>query len=55
MDPVAQSLWFIESHFAGEIALGLIAQAGGVSCFTMARAFAKATGHCGPIAGIRYA
>ena len=44
MNPVAKALWFIESHFASEITLELIAQAGGVSRFTMARAFGEATG-----------
>ena len=43
MNPVAKALWFIESHFAGEITLDLIAQAGGVSRFAMARVFGEAT------------
>ena len=37
VNPVAKALWFIESHFAGEITLKLIAQAGGVSRFTPTR------------------
>lgn len=31
MDPVGKALWFIESHFAGEIALDEIADVSGVS------------------------
>ena len=43
MNPVAKALWLIESHFVGEITLDLIAQAGGVSRFTLARVFGEAT------------
>ena len=44
MDPVGKALWFIESHFAGEITLDDIAAAGGVSRYHMSRAFGVATG-----------
>jgi AraC family transcriptional regulator len=44
MHPVAKALWFIESHFAGEITLEEIAAIGGVSRFHMSRAFGTATG-----------
>ena len=45
MNAVEKALWFIESHFAGEITLEEIAKAGGVSRFHMTRAFGTATGH----------
>ena len=45
MDPVGKALWFIESHFAGDITLEEIAEAGGVSRFYMSRAFGTVTGH----------
>jgi AraC family transcriptional regulator len=44
MHPVAKALWYIESHFAGEISLDQIASVGGVSRFHMSRAFGTATG-----------
>jgi AraC family transcriptional regulator len=44
MKPIEKALWFIESHFANEIALEDIAKAGGLSRFHMTRAFAGATG-----------
>ena len=44
MNPVGKALWFIESHFAQEIALDDIAQAGGISRYHMARVFGIATG-----------
>lgn len=44
MHPVAKALWFIESHFAGEITLDEIAAVGGVSRFHMSRAFGTTTG-----------
>src|SRR5215471_7971883 len=45
MDPVGRAIWFIESHFASEITLEEIAEAGGVSRFYMTRAFGTVTGH----------
>jgi AraC family transcriptional regulator len=45
MDPVGKALWFIESHFAGDITLAEIAEAGGVSRYYMSRAFGTVTGH----------
>ncbi len=44
MNPVNKALWFIESHFNGEITLEEIASVAGVSKFHMTRAFAMATG-----------
>jgi AraC family transcriptional regulator len=44
MNPVAKALWFIESHFAGEITLAEIAEVAGVSRFHMVRAFGMTTG-----------
>ena len=44
MNAIEKSLWFIESHFAGEITLDEIARAGGVSRFHLTRAFDAATG-----------
>ncbi|RAS20449.1 AraC family transcriptional regulator [Paraburkholderia bryophila] len=44
MDPVGKALWFIESHFAGELTLDDIADCACVSRFHMARAFEAATG-----------
>jgi AraC family transcriptional regulator len=44
MSPVGKALWFIESHFAGDITLDEIANVGGVSRYHMSRAFAVATG-----------
>src|SRR5215472_4308984 len=44
MNPMEKALWFIESHFASEIALEDIAKAGGVSRFHLTRAFGAATG-----------
>jgi AraC family transcriptional regulator len=43
MNPVEKALWFIESHFATDIALEDIAKAAGVSRFYMTRSFAAAT------------
>jgi len=42
MDPVGKALWFIESHFAGEISLEEIAAVAGVSRYHLARAFGAA-------------
>jgi AraC family transcriptional regulator len=44
MNPVGKALWFIESHFAGELTLDDIANCGCVSRFHLARAFEAATG-----------
>src|ERR1700734_856553 len=44
MNPVAKALWFIESHFAGEITLAEISEVAGVSRFHMVRAFGMTTG-----------
>jgi AraC family transcriptional regulator len=44
MHPVVKALWYIESHFAGEISLDEIASASGVSRFHMSRAFGATTG-----------
>src|ERR1700730_7787119 len=44
MNAIEKALWFIESHFAGEITLEDLAKAGGVSRFHMTRAFGAATG-----------
>src|ERR1700761_7177558 len=43
MNPVEKALWFIESHFAGDIVLEEIARAAGVSRFHLTRAFGAAT------------
>jgi AraC family transcriptional regulator len=45
MDPVGKALWFIESHFAGEITLDDVANIGGVTRYHMTRAFGMVTGH----------
>lgn len=42
MNPVGKALWYVESHFAGEITLEEIATVGGVSRYHMSRAFAVA-------------
>jgi len=44
MNAIERALWFIESHFAGEITLDDIAKAGGVTRFHLTRAFDAATG-----------
>ena len=44
MNPVSKALWFIESHFAGELTLTEIAASAGVSRYHMARAFGLTTG-----------
>jgi AraC family transcriptional regulator len=44
MNLVGKALWYIESHFAGEISLEDIAATGDVSRFHMSRAFGLATG-----------
>jgi AraC family transcriptional regulator len=45
MDPVGKALWFIESHFAGEMTLEAIAAVSGVSRYHLSRAFGAATEH----------
>ena len=42
MTPVGKALWFIESHFAGDISLGDIAEVAGVSRYHVTRAFGEA-------------
>ncbi len=49
MNPVRKALWYIESHFAGEMSLDAIADAAGVSRFHLSRAFPAATGR--PVTG----
>lgn len=44
MNPVEKAVWYIESHFTGEISLDDIAAAGGLTRFTMARTFPPVTG-----------
>jgi AraC family transcriptional regulator len=44
INPVGKALWYIESHFAGDIALDEIANVSGVSRFYLSRAFGAATG-----------
>src|SRR3954470_12793987 len=44
MNPVGKALWFIETHFAGELSLAAIAAAAGVSRYHLSRAFDAATG-----------
>lgn len=43
MDPVGQAIWYIESHFAGAIALDDIADVSGLSRYALSRAFGAAT------------
>lgn len=45
IDPVGKALWFIESHFDGEITLDDVAAASGVSRYHLTRAFGTATGY----------
>ncbi|HEV3425876.1 MAG TPA: AraC family transcriptional regulator [Paraburkholderia sp.] len=45
MNPVGKALWFIESHYAGELTLDDIASCGCVSRYHLSRAFEAATGH----------
>src|SRR5215813_658631 len=45
MNPVGKALWFIESHFAGELTLDDVARVSGVSRYHLSRAFGAATGH----------
>jgi len=44
MNPVGKALWFIESHFAQEIALDDLASVAGVSRYHLSRAFTETMG-----------
>ena len=44
MNPVDKALWYIETHFAGEITLDEIAGVAGVSRYHVSRAFGEAIG-----------
>jgi AraC family transcriptional regulator len=44
VDPIAKAVWFIESHFAGDVALDDIAAVAGISRFHLSRAFAATIG-----------
>jgi AraC family transcriptional regulator len=44
MNPVQKALWFVESHFSGDITLDDIATAAGASRYYLTRAFGAATG-----------
>jgi AraC family transcriptional regulator len=44
MTPVEKAVWYIESHFSGEISLESVAEAAGVSRFHLVRAFSAVTG-----------
>jgi AraC family transcriptional regulator len=41
---VGKAIWFIETHFAGDISLDDVASSVGVSRYYLARAFGVATG-----------
>jgi AraC family transcriptional regulator len=45
MDAVKKALWYIESHSAGPLTLGDVAEASGLSRFHLTRVFPEATGH----------
>jgi AraC family transcriptional regulator len=45
MNPIGKALWFIESHFGGEVTLDDVANVAGVSRYHLTRAFGEATGH----------
>lgn len=45
ISPIGKALWFIESHYGGDITLSDVAKAAGVSPHHMTRAFGAATGH----------
>jgi AraC family transcriptional regulator len=45
LNPVGKALWFIETHFEGDLTLDDIANNAGCSRFHMTRAFGDATGH----------
>jgi AraC family transcriptional regulator len=44
VNPIARALWFVESHFAQEIALDEVATVAGVSRYHLSRTFSLATG-----------
>jgi AraC family transcriptional regulator len=44
MNPVGKAIWFIETHFSGDISLDEIAKAAGVSRYHLVHAFGFATG-----------
>ena len=44
MNAVGKAIWFIETHFSGDISLDDVAKSAGVSRYYMARAFGFATG-----------
>src|SRR5260370_2435979 len=44
MNAVGKAIWFIESHFSGDISLDDIARSAGVSRYHVVRAFGFATG-----------
>ena len=45
MEAVKKALWYIESHSAGPLTLGEVAEASGLSRFHLARVFPAVTGH----------
>src|SRR5277367_481475 len=45
MNPANKALWYVETHFAEEIALDEVAKACGVSRFHLTRAFGAASGY----------
>jgi AraC family transcriptional regulator len=45
MDAMKRALWYIESHSAGPISLGDVAEASGLSRFHLSRVFPDVTGH----------
>jgi len=44
MNPVVRAVWYIETHFTGEVTLDAVANVACVSRFHMSRAFAESTG-----------
>jgi AraC family transcriptional regulator len=44
MNPVDKALWYVETHFAGELTLDEIASVAGVSRYHVSRAFGEAIG-----------
>jgi AraC family transcriptional regulator len=45
MNAIGKAIWFIETHFSGNISLDDIARSAGVSRYHVVRAFGFATGH----------